>query len=1224
MRGFTHLRRGECPICHGTRKDCRQSDSTELIHCRHHEANPTGYVFRGLDSIGFGMWQDASVAEAFSEEKREEWRQQRQVEQKQRQRELERQRAQVLSNTERDHEIRKLLSQLTLSHRDWENLQKRGLSDKEIEAGYFRSVEQWQRLTTHISDSLAGVKLGGNSLITPDSGYLCPIPNSQGQLVAWQLRRHHADEGGKYIWAASERKRKGYRPTAHLRNGELPIAVWRRLSPYTAFGKETAEVTSQTELEPAHHSPVCLNHNPSGVQVIGLTEGVSPKPFIAAQKLQQNVLGAAGANFAGSRHTFHAELETLSNEVETHTVVLYADGGAVRNSSVCHAYQKTFDLLAEWGYEVKVGWWGQVSKDSPDIDELEDTSAITHITPIEFFEIAQREQHAQKVAAAQKKLHNLTCEPDILLNEPYLPIERLIASLPAQGILNLKSSKGSGKSTLIKRLIEVWKTLRRTVISLTPRIALGREQAVKWEISWIDDCGVERNHTLTQQLRDNSETLGLCWDSLWKILPKDLSNAVIIIDEAELGFSHVATSSTCRERRPFIFDTLSKKLAECLGNYGLVLLSDADLTDVSVDYVKSLCPDAPVFTVVNQHKGKSWEVDFYTGKRDEVEAEIFNALERGSKIAVPTDSQKEAEALEREIISRMPKTKKVVRIDRKTTAEEFGREFVKNPNQSIEQVKPDVLIYTPSMGVGVSIELNYFDEVIGLFLGALEPSQCRQMLARVRAPVRRTVWCKEANHDLDGCQSHQPEVVKRQLIKYHKETFTIIDIVRAIAGEDADDKSTREAMLKVCHEMWNPETETWDNPHIDLYANLKARRNFGLSQLAVQLRQELIEQGHNLTDWSAESQTTVGDKIRDQKEEVQAEVATAVAHAQDVTLEEAKTIKANPHSTELQRHQADKAFLKTELPDVELTPELILKAVVKDKRRWLNAQKLFWLTQHPEIAQALDRKEWLGKLKQFAKYVPFIPDLRTYSAQVKALEQVGLFRLIDLENPYKEYTNEDEEVKKFLKRAYSKRHRLKTALNVTVTKKTEGIELSNRLLRRIGLELKCNRQETNDQGKRVRVYRHNLEKLNDPDRLNVLSAFGTRFAEIQTEAELDPAHNSSESINHNQSGVQQSDPTHNSSESINHNQSGVQQPKPAPLEENEETIADLAGILAGCESAEALQVLRETFAPSLLIKASKRLVASQAQKIREWLDLLRTNHREIYQQPRVNASSSFY
>ena len=106
--------------------------------------------------------------------------------------------------------------------------------------------------------------------------------------------------------------------------------------------------------------------------------------------------------------------------------------------------------------------------------------------------------------------------------------------------------------------------------------------------------------------------------------------------------------------------------------------------------------------------------------------------------------------------------------------------------------------------------------------------------------------------------------------------------------------------------------------------------------------------------------------------------------------------------------------------------------------------------------------------------------------------------------------------------------------------------------------------------------------------------------------------------------MQQSDPTHNSSESINHNQSGVQQPKPAPLEENEETTADLAGILAGCKSAEALQVLRETFAPSLLIKASKRLVASQAQKIREWLDLLRTNHREIYQQPRVNASSSFY
>jgi hypothetical protein len=37
---------------------------------------------------------------------------------------------------------------------------------------------------------------------------------------------------------------------------------------------------------------------------------------------------------------------------------------------------------------------------------------------------------------------------------------------------------------------------------------------------------------------------------------------------------------------------------------------------------------------------------------------------------------------------------------------------------------------------------------------------------------------------------------------------------------------------------------SWNNPHVDLYCKQIARRNFSLSQLAVQLRQELIEQGH--------------------------------------------------------------------------------------------------------------------------------------------------------------------------------------------------------------------------------------------------------------------------------------------------------------------------------------------------------------------------------------------
>ncbi|MBD1926772.1 hypothetical protein H6F74_11015, partial [Trichocoleus sp. FACHB-90] len=72
-QGFTPLK-GNCPVCNGTRKDCRQS--ANLIHCRDSVANPPDYIFRGEDKLGFGMWAQKAEVEAASQQQREEWRQQ--------------------------------------------------------------------------------------------------------------------------------------------------------------------------------------------------------------------------------------------------------------------------------------------------------------------------------------------------------------------------------------------------------------------------------------------------------------------------------------------------------------------------------------------------------------------------------------------------------------------------------------------------------------------------------------------------------------------------------------------------------------------------------------------------------------------------------------------------------------------------------------------------------------------------------------------------------------------------------------------------------------------------------------------------------------------------------------------------------------------------------------------------------------------------------------------
>lgn len=259
MSAFTHLKRN-CPICDGARSDCRQSRATSLIHCRHSEANPIDYVFRGLDRQNFGMWANRAEAETHSEEQREEWRRQRELEKQQRLEQEQQRCAQLLGLAERDRENRKVFDQLDLSQDHRKELVRRDLTDELIKAGGFKSVKQWQKLDSEVSHRLAGVSINGRSLIT-QVGYIWPVKNPKGQTLGWQIRKDD-HETGRFAWPTSATKKRPNGATVHLQNGELPIACHR----------------------PATGQPL--------TDAIELTEGTGVKPFIAAQRLNRITLGA--------------------------------------------------------------------------------------------------------------------------------------------------------------------------------------------------------------------------------------------------------------------------------------------------------------------------------------------------------------------------------------------------------------------------------------------------------------------------------------------------------------------------------------------------------------------------------------------------------------------------------------------------------------------------------------------------------------------------------------------------------------------------------------------------------------------------------------------------------------------------------------------------------------------------------------------------------------------
>jgi hypothetical protein len=237
------------------------------------DANPPDYIHRGIDSNGFNMWVYKPDAENWNDEKRREYREQRE-----REKQLERERhARSLSPIERDREIRKILNQLTLSDSDRILLKNREyLADERI--ANFRTIDQWQKLPISVSPGLSGVNFDGSKLNNPVSGVLVPIPNQDGLFVGLRLYNPNSKQNdhGKYLWLSS--RARGVEPK--LQNSELPIAIYW---------------------------PSQLQRSDQ----IGICEGLEIKPSIAADRLGIPFIGASGGNFAGSKESLLNAIESI-------------------------------------------------------------------------------------------------------------------------------------------------------------------------------------------------------------------------------------------------------------------------------------------------------------------------------------------------------------------------------------------------------------------------------------------------------------------------------------------------------------------------------------------------------------------------------------------------------------------------------------------------------------------------------------------------------------------------------------------------------------------------------------------------------------------------------------------------------------------------------------------------------------------------------------------------
>jgi hypothetical protein len=330
-----------CPVCAKTNGNCRIMPDDGVL-CMTFPDGENSPDYRYSKATANGIWgvyyprRDNDFDPIAYEAKK----QAREA----RERELERQRREkCLSPEQRNREYQRLFAELALSDGDRLNLLRRGFTEAEIKAGGYVSAEKFQRLRGEYHANLPGIGKYGNSLANGQPGFIVPVRNAFGQIVAYQLRDK---EGHK--WS------KG----AKMPNGEQPMGV-----AYPAIASGPANT-------------------------VGTGEGFL-KIQRAAHLVGMPFIGAAGGLFS-PKETKQAleDVQQVQGWAEKPRITDYPDAGWKSNPHVARTTYRRVKLMESLGYAVIMADWGQgYDKAVGDIDELtpEQIAAIKLVSPKEAF-----------------------------------------------------------------------------------------------------------------------------------------------------------------------------------------------------------------------------------------------------------------------------------------------------------------------------------------------------------------------------------------------------------------------------------------------------------------------------------------------------------------------------------------------------------------------------------------------------------------------------------------------------------------------------------------------------------------------------------------------------------------------------------------------------------------------------------------------------------------------
>ncbi len=684
-----------------------------------------------------------------------------------------------------------------------------------------------------------------------------------------------------------------------------------------------------------------------------------------------------------------------------------------------------------------------------------------------------------------KRLNTLSYPVERATEGEYLP------SLPElqQGAIHcLSANMNGGKTT---RIGADWVAASIAFnLVLSPTNATGQQTAHNWNLPHIHNYGTD---TASQAAlwadAIHRNGIVMCADSMHRIPTWLWSKPVnLILDEANQVIHSLTQGDTLGNRYADILERFTAAARHSIQT-GAIVLSEDGLPNRAGNFMRSVSGCESVRVFIHKKESTPWDVKLYRGQASGFRARLLETVGLGNRIIYVASSRREGVRVER-AINKQFANRRVIRIDSDTNESGKFTEFFEQPDQWLQENKPDVLILSPSAKSGVSIEGGvsvedaYFSAVWGYF-PVLGTDTHSQLLGRYRPPVPRVVFCPDFILSDADESLLSPRAIKRRLGLNAKAIAGVYDLGELLtaSNEDGELKGTIQTAV------------------LDYVASAKATLGSQKLIAHIALTQKLKSAGHNVNCEALQKDSETVKLWKSITEEIEREEAATIAAAtidRHHSLEWARKQLQGLDVSKADRVLAQKLIYRDQFPGVLFDcPEECYRALTQDYGAMARGVRLQAKAENLDGAKQEDDAAVKAVLSGSVKALHRLPQ-----SYVKALlvAKSGVLDLLDGAI----YSNADPRCQKVKKWAVSAAREISHWLRLQIDNRQSAIEICHKLLKKLGLERdKTDRagaiQKIDRKGKRgANSERFQVNMDFDPIRARLLEAARRRLSESVT------------------------------------------------------------------------------------------------------------------------------